>query len=259
MSAPSLAELYQQTSKHSNYQLLPRALQPLLSSTDVAVCSRHEAERLAYIVSRVPVEGRHVVDIGGNTGFFSFELLDHGARRVDYHEGNAAHHDFVRIAAQRLGVDDRLHAHHGYVDFQPGRLPRADVTLVLNVLHHLGDDFGDPALAMEAAKQQMLDCLSELSRSCSWLVFQLGFNWKGDRRHPLFAGGTKAEMIDFVKQGTAADWAVSAIGVAGREGAHTVFRDLDERNIARDDALGEFLNRPIFIMRSLNNHHGAAR
>lgn len=259
MSAPSLAELYQQTSKHSNYQRLPRALQPLLSSTEVAVCSRHEHERLAYIVSRVPVQGLHVVDIGGNTGFFSFELLDHGARRVDYHEGNAAHHEFVRSAAQRLGLADRLHAHHGYVDFQPGRLPQADCTLVLNVLHHLGDDFGDPALAKDAAKQRMLDCLSALSHSCEWLVFQLGFNWKGDRRHPLFAGGTKAEMIDFVKQGTAGDWAVSAIGVAEREGGHTVFRDLNERNIARDDALGEFLNRPIFILRSLKHTQGAAR
>jgi hypothetical protein len=29
-----------------------------------------------------------------------------------------------------------------------------------------------------------------------------------------------------------------------------VFRDCCSRNIARDDSLGEFLNRPIFIMRS---------
>lgn len=250
MTATPLIELYQRTSKHSNYQVLPDALSPLLGDTVISVKSRQERERLAYILSRVPVEGLHLADIGGNTGFFSFELLRHGARRVEYFEGNQAHHDFVRAAAEQLGLVDRLRTHHRYVTFDPADLPAVDCLLLLNVLHHLGDDFGDPGAAKDAAKQQMLGCLEAVSRSCRTLVFQLGFNWKGDRHQPLFPGGTKAELIDFVERGTAADWGVQAIGIAERDGGDIVFRDLSERNIARDDTLGEFLNRPIFVLRS---------
>jgi hypothetical protein len=79
---------------------------------------------------------------------------------------------------------------------------------------------------------------------------QLGFNWKGDRHQPLFAHGSKAEMTHFIEQGTAADWDITAIGIAEREGTQTVFRDRYDRNVARDDSLGEFVNRPIFIVRS---------
>ncbi len=250
MNAAPLLDLYQRTSKHSNYQVLAGALSPLLGNEAISVKSRHEHERLAYILSRVPVQGLHMADIGGNTGFFSFELLEQGARRVDYYEGNTAHHSFVHAAAQRLGLAGRLHTHHGYVSFEPATLARVDCTVLLNVLHHFGDDFGDRDAAMEAARQRMLACLSALAHTSRLLVFQLGFNWKGDRHQPLFAGGSKAEMIDFIEQGTASDWDIAAIGIAERDGGHTVYRDLCDRNIARDDSLGEFLNRPIFIMQS---------
>lgn len=257
MNAPSLLELYQRTSKHSNYQVLARALEPLLGGQAISVQSRHEHERLAYILSRVDVRGMHWADIGGNTGFFSFELLDRGARQVDYFEGNAAHHGFVQAAARQLGLAERLHAHHRYVAFEPAELPVVDGMLLLNVLHHLGDDFGGVQAGKEAARQRMLQCLAAVARCTGVLVFQLGFNWKGDRHEPLFPKGSKAEMIDFIRQGTAADWDISAIGIAERDGERVVFRDLSAHNTARDDSLGEFLNRPIFIMRSRHRAVGA--
>jgi hypothetical protein len=246
----SLLELYQQTSKHSNYQVLAPALAPLLDSAALTVQSRHEQERLAYILAHLPVQGLQMADIGGNTGFFSFELLAHGAQHVDYHEGNQAHHAFVCAAAARLGLAGRLRAHQGYVCFEPAELDPQDCTLLLNVLHHLGDDFGDPGTAKTAARQRMLECLAVLAYSSRQLVFQLGFNWKGDRHQPLFEGGSKAEMIDFIRQGTAADWDIITVGVAERAGAGIMYRDLSDRNIARDDSLGEFLNRPLFLMHS---------
>lgn len=250
MNTPTLLELYQSASKHSQYQVLPAALEPLLPRDQITVKSRHETARLAYIAAKLSVTGLHVADIGGNTGFFSFELLARGARRVDYIEGNKAHHDFVRAAAHQLGLGERLHTVNRYVTFTPEDLAAVDCTVLLNVLHHLGDDFGDARLNKAAAKQNILSCLAALSRTSRLLIFQLGFNWKGDRHQPLFECGTKAELIDFVSTGTAADWTIESIGIAEKAGDAVAFSDLNRTNIARNEALGEFLNRPLFLMRS---------
>lgn len=257
MDQTQLLDLYHRASKHSNYQVLSSAVASLLGGHAVAVRSRSENERLAYLLPRVPIHGLHVADIGGNTGFFSFELLRHGAGRVDYFEGNQAHHDFVRSAAERLGLGERLHTDHRYVTFEPDAFPTVDCTLLLNVLHHLGDDFGDERTDKATARARMLECLAAASRRSRLLVLQLGFNWKGDRHQPLFRSGTKAEMIDFVASGTAADWTIAHIGIASRRTGEVVFEDLNTRNLARDDALGEFLNRPIFVMRSRHLDEGS--
>ena len=250
MDNTRLLDLYHRASKHSNYQVLSPELASLLGGRAVAVRSRSEHERLAYMLSRVSFRGRHVADVGGNTGFFSFELLRHGAGRIDYFEGNQAHHAFVHSAAQRLGLGERLHTHHRYVTFDPDAFPSVDCTLLLNVLHHLGDDFGEERTDKATARARMLDCLAAVSHRSRLLVLQLGFNWKGDRHQPLFPSGTKAEMIDFVERGTAADWTIAHIGIASRRAGEVVYEDLCAGNLERDDALGEFLNRPLFIMTS---------
>ena len=83
------------------------------------------------------------------------------------------------------------------------------------------------------------------------LVFQLGFNWKGDRSKPLFNNGIKAEMINFIQEGIKNTWKILHIGVAEGTKGSVVYSALNDRNIERDDNLGEFLNRPIFILKSL--------
>jgi hypothetical protein len=57
-------------------------------------------------------------------------------------------------------------------------------------------------------------------------------------------------MIQFVRAACEGSWDVSKIGVAQREGQAISYHDLDSKNIERDDSLGEFLNRPIFILSS---------
>ncbi|MCU0647906.1 MAG: hypothetical protein MUF00_07915 [Gemmatimonadaceae bacterium] len=256
MTTSTLRALYHASSKHSGYQLLADSVAPLLPDV-TPPRSRHERERLAYLLRHVDVRGAHVIDVGGNTGFFSIALLDAGAARVTHVEGNAAHHAFVREAAHVLGYGDRLDTRHEYASFTRGALPRAHGMLLLNVLHHLGDDFGSASLSREAAKARMLAPLRTLAHEYHWLAFQLGFNWKGDRHEPLFATGTKAELIEFVRSETSTDWTIDAIGIAERRADGLVFADLDEANIARNDALGEFLNRPLFILRSRHVAAGA--
>lgn len=253
MTPSTLAELYSLNSKHSNYQVLARPLRALLAQDQLSISSRYETERLDYLLARHPVRGLRVADIGGNTGFFTLECAAAGAARVLYIEGNAAHAEFVALAASALHVDGVVDCRGAYLNFRDdAEFPEpVDMCLLLNVLHHLGDDYGDAALSRDAARQGMLASLAYMADKTRLLVFQLGFNWKGDRTLPLFEHGSKAELIEFIRQGSAADWDIVDIGIAERDaGGKVSYNELNNDNIARDDSLGEFLNRPLFVLRS---------
>lgn len=245
-----LVELYQATSKHSNYQALPSLLQKEIGDK-IEAKTRHEKERLDYIASALDVAGKSILDIGGNSGYFTLELASMGAR-LHYYEGNKAHAEFVALAALYLGIpSDRLNATNAYYSFDGLQGDSYDVALLLNVLHHVGDDFGDKAITIEKARDAIIGALRRLSKIASFLVFQMGFNWKGDSRYCLFREGTKREMIDFVLKGTAGFYDVRKIGVPEKRTDGAIFYcDLNDRNIERDDSLGEFLNRPLFILKS---------
>lgn len=247
-----LRQLYAKQSKHSNYQVLASRLGALVGAGEISVRSRSERERMDYFRSIADFHGKKVLDIGGNTGFFSFEALESGAATVDYVEGNAAHAEFVSLAAEVLGVKDRLHVQNRYFMFNAeDRTATYDLVLLLNVLHHLGDDFGDQKLSIDAAKKNIATMLNGMASVTSTMIFQLGFNWKGDRNTCLFEHGTKRELIDFITEQTAGHWTVERIGIAEQQNGKVVYAPLNETNIERQDSLGEFLNRPVFLLRSL--------
>ena len=252
MKHNQLIALYNQTSKHSNYQILAAPLRELIPTGSLQTRSRYEQERLNFILGRISVADVVFADIGGDTGFFTFELLDQGARSALFFEGNQIHSKFVAEATTVLGWQKRITVYPIYFDFDQNlSLLDVDVCLLLNVLHHVGDDYGDSVRSVARAKQNILDSLNRLSFRVSTLVFQVGFNWMGDRNRPLFQHGTKTELIEFIKSGTTNDWNVHSIGIAerSRDGG-IIYQEVNAKNIQRDDSLGEFLNRPLFILRS---------
>jgi len=246
-----LINLYNLTSKHSHYQILAKPLRDYVPAHMLNIRSRFEQERLDYILKHVQYKDISLADIGGNTGYFTIEFLDRGAKQAIFIEGNQAHCDFVREAVNVLGWQDRVKIHPYYMRFEDDlSLFNVGVCLLLNVLHHVGDDYGNSKLSIGAAKQNMLNSLSRLAQYTRFLVLQLGFNWKGNREFPLFKNGTKKELIDFVESGTQDSWSIQNIGIAETTNAGIVYKDLNFRNIKRQDSLGEFLNRPLFIMQS---------
>lgn len=250
-----LSSLYAASHKHAAYQALPPLLMERLRSEGLELPapdrSRYEEERLAFIGRYLPLVGRQVVDIGGNTGYFSIRAAELGAREALCVEGNSIHAEFVALAAQVLELEDRLKVSNAYFSAGQSGFEKADVVLLLNVLHHLGDDFGSNALGRREALSGMMSLLNDLARKTGWAVVQIGFNWKGDVKEPLFEFGEKYEMIEFLTSHTVDCWELVAVGIAEREPTgRIVYSDLSERNIARNDALGEFLNRPIFVMKS---------
>ena len=57
-------------------------------------------------------------------------------------------------------------------------------------------------------------------------------------------------MIDFITQGIQSNWDVVSIAVPEKTESGIVYKELNDKNIIREDSLGEFLNRPLFILKS---------
>lgn len=242
-----LKELYKNTSKHSNYQVLSEELRQFFDSNDIEIQSRNEKARLDYILQNIDIKNKSILDIGGNTGYFTFELLANGAKYTKYYEGNKEHAEFVRLASDVLNIGHQLSVNNEYYDFNES--DKFDIVLLLNVLHHVGDDFGNNDLSREKALAKIIEHLNFMMTHTDVLVFQLGFNWKGDVLLPLFSNGTKKELIDFISNNLDKKYRIFKIGIAEKKAEGIVYSDLNEKNIIRDDSLGEFLNRPIFIIK----------
>lgn len=248
-----LKNLYGNVSKHSNYQILSKRLSLLIGNSEIVVKTRFEEERLRYILKNIDIKNKTVLDIGGNTGFFTFELLDNGAKSIHYCEGNTSHAEFVALAAKILGVANKIEIINKYFSFEDELKNIAyDIVLLLNVLHHVGDDYGEKEISNDRAKQVIIKQLNSFVGKTELLVFQLGFNWKGNRNLGLFKEGTKKEMIDFIIEGTKNNWDIIKIGIPEKSDESVQYADINSINILRNDSLGEFLNRPLFIMKFRN-------
>lgn len=236
--------------KHAQYQILPTVLAQLLGKDTHKPSSRYEQERFDYISQNVDFIDKSVVDIGCNMGFFSFSAAHCGAKKVICYEGTVPHAEFVQDCANVLNMDTTFEVHPRYFEFV-GENVHADVAILLNVLHHLGDDYGDSELNIDQAKKEIINHLNSMHSKCHQLIFQLGFNWRGNRTLPLFSNGTKKELIEYVSQNTQEHWVIENIAVASAgDDGKIAYYPLNNDNIERRDGLGEFLNRPIFIMRS---------
>jgi 2-polyprenyl-3-methyl-5-hydroxy-6-metoxy-1,4-benzoquinol methylase len=249
MNIERLKTLYQNISKHSNYQILPDCLKEHIDTKDLTINSRFEEERMHFLKSHIDFTDKIVVDIGGNTGYFSFQSIQEGASQVNYFEGNQEHAAFVKFAANDLQLN--INVFNKYLNFDDTSVLPDDVNIILlfNVIHHLGDDFGDNTITKENAKKRMAESINFFYDKTDYLILQMGFCWKGNPLLPLFENGTKEEMIDFVKNSTNEKWEIQKIGIAEEIKGTTSYNLLNDENIKRNDSLGEFRNRPIFILK----------
>ncbi|MEQ1439885.1 class I SAM-dependent methyltransferase [Fontimonas sp. SYSU GA230001] len=245
--ADRLRKLLEAQSKHSGYQ----SLHPALTSAvglELAAPGKYEQQRLAYMHEHSSVRGLHVLDIGANTGYFSLGALAAGAEKVVSAEGNPAHAAFLNEIAQYLDISHKLEVRCEYLSFLDAGSDFFDFIYCLNVLHHVGDDFGDRDISIHQAKHLILSSLNALATTCGMMWMQIGFNWKGDRGKPLFTSGTKSEVIEFIRSGTVDSWSIERIGLF--DPTTERYSDLTPSNLRRFEFLGEFLNRPLFLMKS---------
>lgn len=244
----NLLSLYKIASKHSGYQILPEKLNNIIKNDDLIINSHYEKERINFILRYLAFKNMSVLDIGGNIGYFSFTALDQNAKYVEYYDGNNVFSEFVELASKYMLYDSKINVNNEYFMFNKDKI-KTDICFCMNVIHHLGDDFGNVS-DIEKAKDDMASFIVNLSNYSDYLIFQMGFNWKGNRNQSLFENGTKKEMIDFVVKYCQEKWDILAIGIAQKVNNRIVYEELNEINIQRTDELGEFLNRPLFILKN---------
>lgn len=249
MNSELLEKLYYKMSKHAHYQKLNPLVENLFYNCKIKPSvNRFEYERFFAIESYIELVDLTILDVGGNTGYFSFESIQKGCNLVHYYEGNPEHCEFVKLAASMIGISDRLKVYSKY--FQPSEeVQKVDLIYLLNVLHHIGDDFGvvsDERGCLASAA----DMLRKYSSLGSYLVFQMGYNWKGDLNKPLFNNGTKSEVIEWLESVTAGYWDIISTLIAVQTSTGVTYLPKNDENIVRNNEYGEFLNRPIFILKS---------
>lgn len=241
-----LSDLLMAYSKHSNYQEIYPTLQERLAFKRVPK-GRFETARWQYMRKHMALKDCTVLDIGANTGYFSMAAVESHAKFVLAIEGNADHAKFIQIATKIMSWSDRFETTNIYFDFEPSG-PIFDFTFCLNVLHHLGDDFGIERISIDDARHDIAQKLRNLAWRTRKCWFQIGFNWKGNRSLPLFKNGGKDELIAFVHKACDDAWSVEDISIF--DPSKLSYQIANDELLARFDNIGEFLNRPLFLLRS---------
>jgi len=219
----SLEELYAETSKHAQYQTLPDVLADRLDiQFEVNEAWRGDRPRYPLIKGFV-AEGpaRSLIDFGANTGFFSLSLAaDVPGSIVTACELNPTHARIIGLLAE-VGGYTPFHVTEQPVDLRHAdAFGHFDVALHLNILHHAGHDFDKADVPdRDAFMAYGQDYLRRFRATADRMVFQMGYNWGGNKELPLIAKEDQAGKVRFTTELLGgAGWDVQGIGLAKRQG-----------------------------------------
>jgi SAM-dependent methyltransferase len=268
-----LHELYADNSKHSVYQNIPVFVRDALGYAEtINERWRGDSARWRYMREYMNFSNQSVLDVGANTGFFTLSLAHEYYDSIfTALEGNTNHAEFVRLVAERFGLKN-IRILIQYLDFAGlDLLGQYDTVLLYNVLHHAGADFD--SILVKSEKQMfgyLVRYMTELGKHCSRIVYQMGYNWGGNKKHPIVPlqddEGKYVYTCRFLRQ---AGWTIQAIATSyARKGDIPVLhKNLPEDVIAAANAcdmptlrgrlgklfdpaintFSEFYRRPIFV------------
>lgn len=213
-----------------------------------------DKQRADFMFRQHNVSGQRVLDIGANQGFLTIEAALSGAERVDAFESNDVDGAFLSQAASQLTGLEKVTAHPVNYDFDQSNDDRWNCVICLNVLHHIGRYFDSHIQVLDEAKALMRQHLKRLLSpgACVWL--QLGYNWQGNTQRPMFPSGTKQEMTDFVAELIEPYANLAVIGIYNHHTQRYEVVSNQDRGHglwSRVESLGEFGNRPLYLIQSL--------
>jgi hypothetical protein len=270
-----LQALYHDESKHAGYQSLPDFVREALGYNEVINHEwRGDKVRLDYISKELPWTDCSLVgDVGANTGFFTFSLArTFPAAEFVAYEANQKHALFMRLVIDYFGLKN-VKVEEKLMSFDRlDILPRHDVLLLFNVLHHAGHDF-DANLVKHVTDLEAycIDYLNKIRDKSSQLIFQMGSNWGGNKALPIIPLKEDARKVCYMAGLlTKAGWTIRKAALPQRNADRNIFYqnfpeeltyDLNQNpdlasipklgqfleKLNLDQFIGEFYRRPIFI------------
>lgn len=187
-SMKKLINLYLDESKHSSYQNVPEFLQHDIDITEhLTPLWRDDRCRFDLLNKHYNFETLNsVADIGANTGYFSLSLAKmHPSILIKAIEGNPKHAEFIKNACRFADIQNLIISTTFYDSKTPSDIFSSDLVLYFNVLHHLGADHNQDHIQLDNFNEHAINCLSNIARHSTQMIFQMGFNWGGNKSQPI--------------------------------------------------------------------------
>jgi len=214
-----LRKLYSDESKHSRYQSIPDFVAAATGYEESLNEEwRSDKPRYQLIKDWLPAKREFsLLDIGANTGFFSLSIAhDFPKSRVTACEVNATHAKFINRVIEHFGLPNISvlckSADLGGI----GGLEPHEIMLNMNVLHHAGCDFdsgciSSPEELSNYGERYLTSCRLVAQR----LVFQMGYNWGGNKKTPIVPGLDHGRKLLFSRDLLrSTGWDIESIAVA---------------------------------------------
>lgn len=278
MLKDKLTELYNDGSKHSRYQNIPEFVKAKIGYIETIDENwRGDTARYNYLTKTVSFEhDLSIGEIGANTGFFTLSLAyANPSSRFYAYEINQKHANFIGEIAESFRMNNVFVKSFGVDLAGIENMDEHDVLLNYNVLHHAGVDFDtDKISSVEDYEAYAVDYLTRLRSKVKKMVFQIGYNWGGNKLKPIIPLDDDAEKIAFTARiFKKAGWIIEDISLHSREHkvleyipiAKSVLDELNNTPIGEERQIvalrvnlmlmhtySEFYRRPIFIVRRIN-------
>jgi len=183
-----LSSFYSDNSKHANYQNIPEFVRDAINYREIINEEwRGDTARYKYILEElVELGSLSICDVGANTGFFSLSLAHRfSSANVFAFEGNRNHTEFMKIIKEAFSITN-IEIENYYIDYDGIEiLGQYDVLLNLNVLHHAGIDFDKDKTGYEELDRYLVEYLQKLLPKTKRIIFQMGYNWGGNKSKPI--------------------------------------------------------------------------
>jgi hypothetical protein len=262
-----LHSLYGDNSKHSVYQNIPEFVKNELDyAEEINEDWRGDTARYHLLINHINFQNKVVGDFGANTGFFSLSLAyeHHDANFIAY-EVNPNHVDFMRSIKRYFGLDNFSVEEKNLNLSGIEDIIQHDILLNFNVLHHAGIDF-DKDLVNDICDFHSYaeKYLAKLKAKTGFMVFQMGYNWGGNKQKPIVSPDKMVEFVIYL-QGLcfAAGWSIDSMFLHNpnlkKYEAFRIYNNLHEsESIAHADSVlkdidftrnSEFYKRPILLLR----------
>ena len=255
------------------YQNIPNFVQKDLDySETIDEHWRGDSSRWDYMNETLDFSNQSVLDVGANTGFFVLSLArDYPESTFTALEGNSNHAEFIDMVKSHFDMSN-VTILPRYLDIVGlDSLDRYDTILLFNVLHHAGVDFDQNKVNnRHGLYDYLVAYMGMLAEHASRVIFQMGYNWGGNKQKPIVELNNDAEKYEYTSKFLReSGWHIEAIASPFASGnpVPVTHKNMPESIIAAanagDDAImrqqldtfmsadigtfSEFYRRPIFV------------